>query len=166
MTRFRRGTLVRGVLGGLLASICLAGAADSATPTLVDPITGQRVPVEAAGSVLHVVFFATWCPECLAELDLLEELEARWTDSGYRILIVAVNTRQSAEWLAQIAKARRFPGRLVIDQDGTLERAWKVTDLPTHVVLDGTGNELVRRTAADAELVQAIDRALAARRRK
>ena len=49
----------------------------------------------AEAEVLHLVFFATWCPPCVQELERLADLEERWGNRGYRLVLVAVRNRHT-----------------------------------------------------------------------
>jgi len=100
---------------------------------------GAPYVIEAGPPLQHVVFFATWCRPCLEEMTDLGELEARWRDRGYRLILVAVPRRQSLPRLARFAARERPPGVLLFDSDGSLQRAFGVTRIPTHVVLDASG---------------------------
>ena len=131
---------------------------------LEDPRTGDEVTVEAGAAALHVVFFATWCPPCVAELDRLSELKARWGDRSYRLVIVAVETRHTASRLADFADGRDFPGEFLFDADGRAERTWNAAELPTHIVFDASGNETARSGALDDGIETALDRLLSVRR--
>jgi thiol-disulfide isomerase/thioredoxin len=110
------------------------------------------------------VFFATWCPDCVEELTQLGGLEARWEEQGYRLVIVAVRTRQSADRLVDFIEEERPPGRLLFDMKGEAERAWNVTQLPTHVVLDASGREVARSNKLDGKVETAIAELFAERR--
>jgi thiol-disulfide isomerase/thioredoxin len=148
------------VLGGAAA----APAAAEAPPNLEDPRTGEQVVLEAGAPALHVVFFATWCPPCVEELTRLGALEARWSDRGYRLVLVGIRTRQTAERLAEFADAEEPPGRLLFDAAGEAERAWQAERLPTHLVLDPSGREVARSSELDESIETAIGELLAARR--
>ncbi len=144
-------------------------ASDVATPAaqlpfaLVDPATGDRVTVERGGQVLHVVFFATWCPPCRDELDGLTELRERFGEQGYRLVLIAVQNRHTAERLAQFVQEQRPPGRLLFDADGKVQREWAAVHLPTHLVLDGAGREIMRAGGLDAEVTAAVERLVSLR---
>jgi len=140
------------------------GAFGAARATLEDPVTGKAVVVEAGARALHLVFFATWCPTCVDELPRLGALEARWGGRGYRLVIVAVGSRQTAERLADFVAEEHPAGRFLFDARGEAEKAWKAKQLPTHVVLDASGREVVRAGTLDGEVEAALADLLADRR--
>jgi thiol-disulfide isomerase/thioredoxin len=113
---------------------------------------------------LHLVFFATWCPTCVDELVRLGELEARWGGQGYRLVIVAVRARQSADRLADFVNEQHPPGRVLFDAKGEAESVWKAERLPTHVVIDASGREVARASGLDGEVERALAELLAKQR--
>ena len=106
--------LAAGVAAGAVALLLLGGgtAAAQLPLTFERPSDGRPVELTAGAPALHVVFFATWCPECVDELDRLADLEARWNGRGYRLVLVAVPTRHTAERLRKFAQDRMPPGEL------------------------------------------------------
>ena len=142
------------VLLGVAAS---PGAAQDPPPGLglVDPSDGTAA-VLPVGVVSHVVFIATWCPRCVEELDRLAELEARWAGRGYRLTLIAVGTRQTPERLVKFAGDRDPPGSLLFDPLGKAQARFAADRLPMHLVLDGSGAELLRSSVLDASVERAI----------
>ncbi|MCP3978702.1 MAG: TlpA family protein disulfide reductase [bacterium] len=136
----------RATLRVLLAVALVAGVAGAAPLPLelADPSGGEKVRVEAGDKALHVVFFATWCQPCLNELDALSQLEARWQERGYRLVLIAVPTRQSPVRLRRLAQEQDVPGRLLFDADGAAKKAFGAGDVPTHILFDAAGNEVLR----------------------
>jgi peroxiredoxin len=157
---------LRSRLAGTVLAILLASGPLQAAElplTLKDPVTGDRVRIDAGGKALHVVFFATWCPPCRDELENLADSEARWGEQGYRLVLVAVQNRQTQARLAQFAKERRLPGILLFDEDGKIQRDWKAEHIPTHVLFGGNGREVLRTGELNDEFREAIGRLVAPR---
>jgi len=141
-------------LAFVMAVFLLASPALGAS--LIDPRTGGSVDVQPGEDTLHVVFFATWCPTCMDELPRLAELEARWGRQGYRLVLVAIRTRQTSDRLREFIDEERPPGRLLFDAEGEAESAWGAKRLPTHVVFDAKGRELARSAALNDTIEDAI----------
>ncbi len=163
--RRRRASAGALVLLGLLG-VPHAVAEEAGLPgslTLTDPLRGTEETVAAGAPLLHVVFFATWCKPCLDELRLLAELEAQWGDRGYRLVLVAVPTRQTAEHLADFARTSRPPGRLLFDPNGGALRALGVERLPGHVLLGPQGELVLRAESLREGVLEAIERRLGSR---
>jgi thiol-disulfide isomerase/thioredoxin len=130
----------------LAAPPAWAGAIDL---QLVDPIDGKSVRVQSGSPLLHVVFFAVWCPPCVDELRELAEIDARWEQNGYRLVLVAVPERQSADRLQRFVQDREPPGELLLDSDGSVRSALRGAHLPMHLLFDATGRELLRSDSLD-----------------
>jgi len=128
--------------------------------TLSDPVSGEKVELRAGAPVLHVVFFATWCPACVDELERLADLQMRWEESGYRLVVVAVATRQDPRRLARFAAERQPPGRFLHDAGGGAEKAFGVQSLPAHVLLDESGEILASARRLDDAFLETLERYL------
>ena len=151
----------------VLLALCVSASVAGAQPTalrLTDPLDGKAVNVTAGGDVLHVVFFATWCPPCVEELESLADLEARWEERGYRLVLIAVRTRHDGGRLKAFQAEQRPPGRLLFDLDGSAEKALRGGSLPTHVVFDRRGQEAHRALALSEGVEETLRGLLAARK--
>ncbi len=143
----------------VLVLLVLAGVPALAAPLpldLLDPRTGKSVRVAPGPKALHVVFFATWCSPCTAELEGLADLETRWRDGGYRLVLVAVASRHTAERLARHAGEHELPGQLLYDASGAAEAALHADGLPAHIVFDAAGKEVARSGALDDQIRDAV----------
>ena len=147
------------------------GGADAQEPglrlpvRLADPVKGTPVEVTAGARLTHVVFFATWCPPCLAEMSRLQELEATWGRQGYKLVLVAVQTRQSPERLRTFLERESPPGKVLLDADGSVQRAAGVVDLPAHFLVGPDGSVLLKAGALQDGVVPEVERRLGMRKR-
>ncbi len=142
----------------LLTLALLGGAAQAALPVVLEePGSGSEVTLNAGAPALHVVFFATWCPPCMEELDRLAETEARWQERGYRLVLIAVKTRHTSERLASFAAERRPPGELLFDSRGDAAKALGGSHLPAHILFDSSGKEVHRAASFDDGVVEALE---------
>jgi thiol-disulfide isomerase/thioredoxin len=145
----------------VVVALALTGAASWAAAwplDVVDPATGQPVRVAPGAKALHLVFFATWCSPCAAEMENLSDLETRWRDGGYRLVLVAVASRHTAERLRRHAQEHDLPGQLVFDATGAAEKALGADGLPAHIVFDAAGQEVARSGALDDRIRDAVGR--------
>jgi thiol-disulfide isomerase/thioredoxin len=142
----------------MLLMVALCGSAMAALPVaLEDPASGSTIELRPGAPALHIVFFATWCPPCMEELDRLAEIEARWEERGYRLVLVAVKTRHTPERLARFAADNQPPGELLFDSEGRAALALGGEQLPTHFLFDAAGKEVHRAASLDDGVIDALD---------
>jgi peroxiredoxin len=144
-----------------LAALWLTAATVSASEipfplTALDPISGAEVALRPGAPATHVVFFAVWCPPCVEELERLSDLELRWDERGYRLIVMAVQTRHSAGRLVRFAKEVQPPGELLFDSEGRVQKALDAGELPLHVVFDANGKIVTRAPRVSDELEAAL----------
>jgi thiol-disulfide isomerase/thioredoxin len=158
-------------LAGLALAALLALSGVQAAPetgplgqSLVRPSDGTRVKLVAGAPALHVVFFAIWCPPCLEELEQLTELEIRFGERGYRLVLVPVQNRHSVERLREFREEYPTPGELLFDLGGEAEAAATVDGLPNHLVFDASGDLVHRSGAFDDGVREAVEALLDATR--
>jgi peroxiredoxin len=148
---------------GLAARVAVASDPPASIPaspvlTAVDPATGQAVALDPSQGPMHVVFLATWCRPCLAELPRLVDLEDRWKPDGYRLFLVAVATRQTTDRLRELAAQEPLPGKLLFDANGSVAAAFGAATIPTHALVDRQGRIVARSGVLDAPFHQAVER--------
>ena len=82
---------------------------------------------------LVINFLATWCANCMEEMDILVDLH----ESGVQVL--GINLREKADTVTSLIErtAARFP--ILLDTTGKVTRAYKVVNLPATVVLNAEG---------------------------
>jgi thiol-disulfide isomerase/thioredoxin len=157
----------------LLASVLLLyGSLSAQSPAtlpfplkLTDPVKGTVVDLAGGARLTHLVFFATWCPPCMAEMARLQELETTWSRQGYRLVLVAVATRQTPERLRSFVENESPPGRVLLDADGAVQAAAGVGDLPAHLLIGPDGTIFLRAGALADGVVPEVERRLGLRRR-
>lgn len=148
MTIHRRANVV---CAGILLAMSVAGAVAIAADDPPKPAShaglvlrasdGTRLALDeslAAGPVL-LDFWATWCRPCERSLPATQRLHERYREQG--LTVVGVSVDGPRNW----ARVRPFANRLglgfpiVIDEDGSLARRFRVGGVPTTVLLDGNG---------------------------
>lgn len=152
------------IVGAVVVTILAMGAASGAPSpdpslplTLIDPVRERPVELNPGAPVLHLVFFATWCPPCRDELPRLAELVTRWGDRGYRLVVIAVPTRQSAERLREFLGTGAVEGEFLFDAKGAAQAKFHTKQLPSHVILDGEGKIVFQAPSLDGEIESTIE---------
>lgn len=158
----RRTVLAAALLMLLRAPVALAAEPASipmAPPlTAIDPATGDAVSLDPSKGPMHVVFLATWCRPCMDQIPKLVDLEDRWKPDGYRLFLVAVQTRQTQDRLRELLAQGPLPGRLLFDAKGEVATAFGAATIPAEVLVDRSGRIVARAGALDAEFKQEVER--------
>ncbi len=90
-------------------------------------------------------FWATWCPFCTRELpSTIEEVHREYGPRG--LAVVAVNILESRNEVAIWVSQKKVTSTVLLDTDGAVTAAYRVTGTPT-VVLVGRDGKLVGRAA-------------------
>ena len=159
----RRAVLAAALLLLLWVPVTRAAEPPSSIPTApaltaIDPVTGDAVALDPSQGPMHVVFIATWCRPCMEQIPKLVDLEDRWKPDGYRLFLVAVETRQSPDRLRELVAQGPLPGRLLFDAKGALSTGFGAATIPAQVLVDRSGHIVARAGALDAEFKQAVER--------
>ena len=89
------------------------------------------------GRVVYVDFWASWCTPCKRSFPWMNELEARYHDSG--LTIVAINVDKRREDALRFL--RDVPARftVVFDAEGRTPAAFDVKGMPSSYLIDREG---------------------------
>ncbi|HNT35052.1 MAG TPA: redoxin domain-containing protein [bacterium] len=89
-----------------------------------------------------LVFFATWCPSCMAEVPMINEFTEQIKDKD--ILVYGVNFRQKEDILRQFREKREVQYSILLDTDGVVARDYEVTGIPLIVGVSKKGSVVYR----------------------
>ena len=84
-----------------------------------------------------LVFFATWCPSCMAEVPRVKKLVEAARDK--KVLVYGVNFRQSERIVAKFVSDRKVNYRILLDSDGKVTKGFGVSGIPTILGVDADG---------------------------
>lgn len=116
------------------------------------------------GKAVVVTFWATWCPQCIKELPILEAVQNKAGKD--QIEIIAVNTEET-EVFRRVARIMRksMHLELISDAGGQAQKAYGVNGIPHMVIIgrDGRVLQVHRGYSEDSldEIVADINQALA-----
>lgn len=137
------GSVAAGRGGQLRATPGLPGprVGASAPPFTLPALAGGSVSLAAfRGRPVLLNFWATWCPDCRAELGALGRLQAL---EGTAAAVVGVDVEQPAEAAAPFASRAGVTWPVALDVQGQLAAEYGVEDLPTSFFLSAHG--IIRR---------------------
>lgn len=131
-------------------AFCLTGALLMACSPLFALEPGQRAPdfelagpqgtvrlADYRGKTVYLDFWASWCAPCRLSFPWMNEMQARYKDSGLRVLGINVDQKPAD---AKIF-LDRFPAGfdLAFDATGKTPRGYEVKVMPTSVLIGPTG---------------------------
>ncbi|WP_276257591.1 TlpA family protein disulfide reductase [Haloglomus litoreum] len=133
-----------------------------ALPTLTAPGSpGGPLDVAPPGKVVLLDFFATWCPPCEAEMPNLAAVRRRF--DGGSVLLVSITQEPDHRGVVAYWETHGGSWPVAIDPALTATQQFRVTRLPTIIVLAADGTETFRHVGYTGEqrLVGAVEAALA-----
>jgi len=120
------------------APLHAAKPGDAAPPFSLPAASGAATTLASLrGSVVYVDFWASWCTPCRRSFPWMNELEARYRDSG--LTIVAINVDKRREDALRFL--RDVPARftVVFDAEGRMPAAFDVKGMPSSYLIDREG---------------------------
>lgn len=98
-----------------------------------------------------LVFWATWCPPCVAEIPHLNKINV---EHGNDLAVIAVNLREDREQVSAFAARRNIGYTVLLDSDGEVARKYAVNAVPTLIVIGRDGKAFYRgHSSSEAERV-------------
>lgn len=134
-------------------------------PLLVQTLDGKTVDLRAlmAGKPTMLIFWATWCPTCRAEVPDFAGAYHRYSRKGLQVLAVDVGYNDPIEDVRQFSKARALPYTVLYDARQKAVQAYGVVGTPTVLLLAPDGSVVSRGYGVDDA---AIEHLLATRQSK
>ncbi len=90
------------------------------------------------GKVVLMNFWATWCPPCIHEMPMMDQLYRSAKDLPFTLL--ALNMQESQEDVSAFLQKRDFQFPVLLDQEGAVVASYKVRGLPSTFLIDCAGN--------------------------
>jgi thiol-disulfide isomerase/thioredoxin len=89
------------------------------------------------GKTVLLDFWTTWCPPCLADAPVLDDLYRKYADKNLMILGISVNEdRETVENFLQ-KHGHNFP--VILATENEMPRAYQIGEFPTYSVIDPNG---------------------------
>jgi thiol-disulfide isomerase/thioredoxin len=110
-------------------------AADFQLPDVagkIHPLHAQR------GKVVFLNFWASWCPPCVYEMPVMEQLHQTLRQAPF--VVWAVNMQEAQTQVARFMTGNRLHFLALLDADGAVSARYQVQGLPTTYLIDCAGN--------------------------
>lgn len=127
----------------LCFSIALSATAESLKAKAPDftlkSNTGKNLKLsEFRGQVVLLNFWASWCGPCRQEMPLLDQLQQRYSSLGFTVL--GVNVEEDSSKAKAMLKAVPVSFPILFDTQNTVSKKYKVSGMPSTVMIDRDGN--------------------------
>ena len=109
-------------------------------------IDGEEVSLKdyRGEKIVHLVFWATWCPHCLMEMPKVGKLYQEFQNKQYEVLAVDVGINESIKRIRKIQKKYNIPSKILIDDKGVATKLFKIIGVPCHIIIGKDGTILDR----------------------
>ena len=127
--------------------VCPANnTAQETNPAILDfslkTIDGTDVRLEdyRGKKIVHLLFWATWCPHCLMEMPKVKELYHALDSNVYEILAIDVGINDTIKRIRKIQKKYEIPCKILVDEKGDVTKKCNIVGVPYHIIIgkDGT----------------------------
>jgi len=150
-------------VGDVVVDLCAVPRdGDPAPPFEADTLDGQTVSLgDYEGKVVVLVFWATWCGPCVAELPTLAALHAEFADDP-RLAIVSLSLDTSIDPVRRLVQQRQLPwvqGHLGDWSETDVPSQYGVSYLPA-VYLVGPQGEILAQKIGGPEIRKRVEEAL------
>jgi peroxiredoxin len=102
-------------------------------------LSGKEVSLsDFKGKRVFLNFFATWCPNCKAEMPEMEKLYEETKDSD--LVILAVDLEESTETVRSFINNNKYNFKVLLDSNNTAAEKYQISSIPTSYFIDKDGN--------------------------
>ena len=106
-------------------------------------LKGENVEIGRSGKITVLNFWATWCPPCRAEMP---ELQGFAEVNASSVDFYAVNIQEQAAKVSSFMEQNQYKLPVLLDTDGKVSAAFRITSIPTTVIADKNGTVKFRKS--------------------
>ena len=94
------------------------------------------------GNPIILSFWATWCVNCVKELNKIAALYEDWQEeTGVKLIAVSIDDARYSSRVVPFVNGRAWEYEILLDENWDLKRAMNVgDDIPYTFLIDGKGN--------------------------
>ena len=126
----------------IFCGISIAANAAKIVPYAADftlkDLKGSNVTLSSfKGKNVLLVFGATWCPYCVAEVEDMNAFFDKHQDKDVKLLDIDIN--ESADKVANFAKKHNIKYTVLLDAQGEVAKKYEVLGIPAVFLIDENG---------------------------
>ena len=106
-------------------------------------LDGQQVTIGKENKITVLNFWATWCPPCRAEFPELDRFVKKNRD---KILFYSIDLQEDSSKVKEFFKNGQYSFSALLDKDGAMAKQFRITAIPTTIILDDKGIIRYRKT--------------------
>jgi thiol-disulfide isomerase/thioredoxin len=108
-------------------------------------LDGKKVTVGKDKRITVINFWATWCPPCRAEFPELVSFSQKNRDA---VQFYSVDLQEDESKISAFFKTGGYSLPVLLDADGQIAKMFRVTAIPTTIVVDADGIIRYRKSGA------------------
>jgi len=108
--------------------------------------------------IVHLLFWATWCPHCLMEMPKIKKLHDLLGNKPYEILAIDVGLNDSPKRIRKIKEQYKIPCEILLDKNAEILRSCKVFGVPYHIIINKEGMIIDRFNELPDDLTKYINK--------
>lgn len=107
---------------------------------------GKKISLESLrGKPVFLNFWATWCYPCRSEMPDLYDMYLKYDG---QMQFLTINVQESANTVSKFMHENKYTFPVVLDKNGAVSNKYRVTGIPTTVILDAEGFVKVNHVGA------------------
>lgn len=161
---FSANTQARMIAGVLLALGSLLGTREMKADPVIEKefysysaqqLSGESLPFNTfRGKVVLLNFWANWCKPCFNEFPEIEKIHLSYKERGLEV--VGLSITDNRRGIDAFIKKTGVTFDILIDQNESVSDSYKVSDMPTTILIGPDGEPLLRVTGFSKEGIAKI----------
>lgn len=108
--------------------------------------------------VVLIVFGATWCPHCRAEVPELKQIYEKFKEKDFALLYIDIG--ESQKKVSGFVKEQDIPYTVLLDEKNEVANSYKVYGIPYAMLIDRKGDIAFKGGAPEGFLPKKIEELL------
>jgi len=87
-------------------------------------------------SLIILSFWATWCSNCIYELDDLNDEYADWqANTNIKLIAISIDDYRTVTRVKPFLKSHQWPYKILLDTNQKIKRAYNINAIPYTIIL-------------------------------